>query len=73
MISRPLNIKPIRTKRDYSHALKSVEALMSAETGTAHGDMLDILVTLIQAYEDKNFPVLPPVTTQPTPHTPKNC
>jgi HTH-type transcriptional regulator / antitoxin HigA len=55
-----MNIKPVRTKRDYNDALKSVEALMNAKTGTVDGDALDILVTLIQAYEAKHFPMLPP-------------
>ena len=57
---KAMNIKPIRTKRDYNEALKSVEGLMIARTGTPEGDMLDVLVTLIQAYEAKNFPMLPP-------------
>ena len=55
-----MNIKPVRTKRDYSEALKSAEGLMNAKTGTPEGDMLDVLVTLIQAYEAKHFPMLPP-------------
>lgn len=55
-----MNIKPIRTIRDYNDALKSVEALMNAKTGTADGDTLDILVTLIQAYETKHFPMQSP-------------
>lgn len=55
-----MNIKPVRTKRDYNDALKSVEALMNAKSGTADGDALDILVTLVQAYEAKHFPMLPP-------------
>jgi HTH-type transcriptional regulator / antitoxin HigA len=57
---KAMNIKPVRTKRDYSEALKAVEGLMSAKTGTPEGDMLDVLVTLIQAYEAKHFPMLPP-------------
>jgi HTH-type transcriptional regulator / antitoxin HigA len=55
-----MNIKPIRTKRDYEAALKVVESLMSAKAGSADGDRLDVLVTLIQAYEAKHFPMLPP-------------
>ena len=55
-----MNIKPIRTKRDYKSALKTAETLMHAKTGTAEGDHLDVLVTLIQAYEAKHFPMLPP-------------
>ena len=55
-----MNIKPVRTKREYNEALKSVEGLMNAKTGTPEGDMLDVLVTLIQAYEAKHFPMMPP-------------
>ena len=55
-----MNIKPVRTKRDYEAALKIVEGLMSAKAGSPEGDRLDILVTLIQAYEAKHFPMLPP-------------
>jgi HTH-type transcriptional regulator/antitoxin HigA len=44
-----MTIKPIRSKRDYNEALKTVEGLMGAKVGTADGDTLDVLVTLIQA------------------------
>lgn len=57
---KTMDIKPVRSKRDYSEALKSVEGLMNAKAGTPEGDMLDVLVTLIQAYEAKHFPMLPP-------------
>ena len=55
-----MNIKPIRTKRDYEAALKVAETLMHAKAGSVDGDYLDVLVTLIQAYEAKHFPMLPP-------------
>lgn len=55
-----MNIKPVRTKRDYAEALKAVEGLMNAKAGTPQGDTLDVLVTLIQAYEARHFPMLPP-------------
>lgn len=58
--SAAMNIKAIRTKRDYEAALKTVESLMNAKAGTAEGDHLDVLVTLIQAYEAKHFPMMPP-------------
>jgi HTH-type transcriptional regulator / antitoxin HigA len=53
-----MNIKPIRTKRDYAAALKTAESLMHAKAGSADGDHLDVLVTLIQAYEAKHFPIM---------------
>lgn len=53
-------IRPIRTKRDYQAGLKIVESLMTAKANTPEGDMLDIMVTLIQAYEVKHHPMMPP-------------
>ncbi len=52
-----MEIKPIRTKRDYSAALKSIERLMAAKRNTPEGDRLDVLVTLVEAYEAKHFPL----------------
>jgi len=52
-----MNIKPIKTKADYRNALKNVEALMGAKANTANGERLDVLVTLIEAYERKHFPL----------------
>lgn len=52
-----MDIKPIRTDTDYRTALKEVEMLMTAEPNTSEGDKLDILVTLIEAYEQKHFPL----------------
>ena len=53
-------IKPIKTEVDYTEALQAVEKLMSAKKDTPKGDQLDVLVTLIEAYEEKHHPVLPP-------------
>ena len=55
-----MNIKPIKTEFDYKEALQTVESLMNAKIGTPEGDKLDVLVTLIEAYEEKHHPVLPP-------------
>jgi HTH-type transcriptional regulator/antitoxin HigA len=52
-----MNIKPIKTKADYKAALKAVESLMDARANTPDGDRLDVLVTLIEAYERKHFPM----------------
>jgi HTH-type transcriptional regulator/antitoxin HigA len=54
------NVKPIRTERDYDAALKEVERLWGAKTGTPDGDRLDVLATLIEAYEDRQYPMDPP-------------
>ena len=52
-----MEIKPIRTRADYRAALKEIEALMAAERDTPEGDRLDILVTLVEAYETKHYPL----------------
>ncbi len=52
-----MDIKPIKTEADYRVALKEVESLMTAEPNTPEGEKLDILVTLIEAYEHKHFPL----------------
>jgi HTH-type transcriptional regulator/antitoxin HigA len=53
-------IKPIRTKKTYEAALAEVERLWGAKLGTADGDRLDVLVTLIEAYEAAHYPMDPP-------------
>ena len=55
-----MEIKPIRTNRDYERALREVERLMDAKEGTAEEDRLDVLATLVDAYESKHFPIDPP-------------
>lgn len=50
-----MEIKPIRTKADYRAVLKEIEALMSARAGTPEGERLDVLVTLVEAYEKKHY------------------
>jgi HTH-type transcriptional regulator / antitoxin HigA len=52
-----MNVKPIKTKADYQDALARVERLMSAKLGTNKGDELDVLATLVEAYERKHFPI----------------
>ncbi|MBI4082801.1 MAG: transcriptional regulator [Candidatus Lambdaproteobacteria bacterium] len=53
-------LKPIRTKADHRKALAEVERLWGAKSGTADGDRLDILATLIDAYEATHYPMDPP-------------
>jgi HTH-type transcriptional regulator / antitoxin HigA len=50
-----MNIRPLKTKRDYLRALKEIKPLMDAKRGTEEGDRLDVLVTLIEAYEAKHY------------------
>ncbi len=51
------NIRPIKTKKDYKAALKEIERLFDAKPNTSDGDKLDVLVTLIQLYEDTHYPI----------------
>lgn len=52
-----MDIKPIKTDDDYRAALKEIESLMTAEADSPEGERLDILVTLVEAYEKKHFPL----------------
>jgi HTH-type transcriptional regulator/antitoxin HigA len=54
------NLKPIRTKADYEAALAAIECLWGARDGTPQGDRLDILATLVDAYENEHYPMDPP-------------
>src|SRR5213080_441227 len=53
-------LKPIRTKADYNRALADVGRLWGAKGGTPEGDRLDVLATLIDAYEGQHYPMDPP-------------
>ena len=55
-----MDIRPIKSEHDYEHALARVEELMGAEPDTPEGDELEVLATLVEAYEDKQFPIEPP-------------
>jgi HTH-type transcriptional regulator / antitoxin HigA len=57
MTKTAIQVRPIRTKEDYRVARNRIEKLMSAEYGTAEGDELDVLATLVDAYEAKQFPM----------------
>jgi len=52
-----MDIRPIRTKRDYARALRRIETLMDADPGSDEGDELEVLATLVDVYEEKHFPV----------------
>ncbi len=55
-----MEISPIRTEQDYESAVVRIEALMDAGAGTPEGDELDVLATLVSAYEEINFPIEAP-------------
>lgn len=52
-----IDIRPVRTKADYRAALKEIEGLMGAQRDTPEGERLDVLVTLVEAYEARHFPM----------------
>ena len=52
-----MDIKPIKTKSDYRATLKEIESLMNAKANTPEGERLDVLVTLVEAYEARHFPL----------------
>lgn len=53
-------IKPIRTEKDHKAALQEIERLWDAKLGTPSGDRLEVLTTLVHAYEEKLYPIDPP-------------
>lgn len=54
-----MDIKPIKTESDYQAALREIEGLMDAQPDTLEGDRLDIMTTLIKAYEARHNPIDP--------------
>ena len=52
-----MNIKPIRNDEDLTKAFKRLEAIFQAEPGTPEADEMEILVTLIEVYENKHYPI----------------
>lgn len=52
-----MNIKPIKTEKDYEAALAHLEQIFDAEKGSVEGDELEILSILIEKYEDEHYPI----------------
>jgi len=52
-----MQLKPIKTEADHEAALREIERLWAAEEGTPEGDRLEILITLVEAFEETNFPM----------------
>ena len=55
-----MDAKPIKNESDYDAALVEIAELMDARANTPEGDCLDVLVTLVEAYEEKHWRVNPP-------------
>ncbi len=55
-----MEIKPIKSERDYNELLHRIEKLWGSKKDTPEGDELDLLVTLVESYEMKHYPIAPP-------------
>jgi HTH-type transcriptional regulator / antitoxin HigA len=55
-----MEIHPIRNQRDHAKALREIERLWGARARTPEADKLEVLVTLVDAYEAKHHPIDPP-------------
>jgi HTH-type transcriptional regulator/antitoxin HigA len=55
-----MDIRPIKTENDYTAAISRIEELWGAKKDTPEGDELDLLVTLVESYEMKHYPIAPP-------------
>ena len=52
-----MDIRPIKTQRDYRRVMKEIDSLMDARPDTPAGDRLDVMVTLAEAWEEKHYPI----------------
>ena len=57
-----MNSESIKSERDHQRALKEIQVLMTAKRNTPEGDRLDVLVTLVEAWEAKSHPLDQPKT-----------
>ncbi len=55
-----MEIRPIKTENDYYAVIQRIEKLWGSNTNSPNGDELDLLTTIVEAYEMKHFPILPP-------------
>lgn len=55
-----MTIKPVKTKKDYEAALNKIDSLLDAKPNTPEGDLLDVITTLVEVYEQKHFAISPP-------------
>ena len=52
-----MNIKPIKTEKDYRNALEEIDRIFDAKLNTPEGDRLEVLSTLVEKYEEEHFPI----------------
>lgn len=55
-----MNIKPVKTKKDYEEALKRIDAIFDSKTGTPEFDELELLSILVEKYEEEHYPISKP-------------
>ena len=55
-----MTLRPLKTEADYQEALAEIDTLFDAEVNTPEGDRLDILTLLVEAYEERHYPIPPP-------------
>jgi HTH-type transcriptional regulator/antitoxin HigA len=55
-----MELRPIRTKADYTAALKTISSLLDAPEGSREAGMLEVLSVLVEAYEEEHYPIPPP-------------
>ena len=55
-----MDIRPIKTEADYEAALTEIERLFDAVSGTPAGDRLEVWATLVEAYENRHYPIPEP-------------
>jgi HTH-type transcriptional regulator/antitoxin HigA len=60
-----MDIRPIKSERQYRRALNEIEGLMTARRNTPEGDRLDVLLTLVEAWEAKHYPLNLPDAVDP--------
>ena len=56
-----MDIKPIKSERDYRRVLKEIDGHMDAQANTSAEERLDVLATLAEAWEAKHYPVHPAI------------
>jgi antitoxin component HigA of HigAB toxin-antitoxin module len=69
---RMMEIRPIETEADYDAALAEIAQLMNAEPETPEYDRLDVLATLVEAYEEKAHPIEAPDPNRGNPPRPRS-
>lgn len=53
-----MNIRPIKTEQDYNFSIHRIEELWGAKKDTPEGDELDLLLTLVESFEMKHYPII---------------